>query len=84
MVAVAVGVQLAAVAAAAVVAQPGKFAFKKQMSECVRYVRATYIIIQKETCHAAMSRWVAGGLADPRAEMFRREGSLTGPFPKPA
>ena len=61
-----------------------KIRFKKQMSECVRYVRATYIIIQKETCHAAMSRWVAGGLADPRAEMFRREGSLTGPFPKPA
>ena len=28
-----------------------------------------------------MSRWVAEGLADPRAEMFHREGSLDGPFP---
>ena len=38
-------------------------------------------IIQEESCHAAMSRWVAEGLAVPRAEMCRREGSLPGPFP---
>ena len=51
------------------------------MSAIVVYyelAHATSPIIQKESCHAAMSRWVAEGLAVPRAEMRRRTGSLTG------